>query len=265
MGHLLVVVLVTLLLKHAAATSPALDTTLPTAAMPTYYPDPEGMLTGICELCGYSIDFCAHALTNLPRRPTFTPETFLEHPEWPGDEFVQLPVLPPEPEPELQLTPDYTYGQPLRDDYVRQLNENATTIQPSTIQIHIEGTYTPGDRISPPPSRRAQRREAPRPGGYPCQYNGCRKAFDRRCDLNRHQKTHQSRSERPHKCSICNEGFLYPKDRSRHERTHGQSPTPSVVLFCEVPGCNNVDGFSRKDNLLRHQRKQHPNYVSLSN
>ncbi|KAH8643353.1 hypothetical protein IG631_00816 [Alternaria alternata] len=51
-------------------------------------------------------------------------------------------------------------------------------------------------------------------------------------------------------------GFLYPKDLRRHLPTHND---PSLVVaikhYCPYPGCDNLDGFSRKDNLLRHQRK----------
>jgi hypothetical protein len=30
------------------------------------------------------------------------------------------------------------------------------------------------------------------------------------------------------------------------------------MLHCDVVGCDNVTGFSRRDNLMRHQRNQHP-------
>lgn len=32
------------------------------ASMESFYPDPEGMLSGICVVCGISMDFCSHRL-----------------------------------------------------------------------------------------------------------------------------------------------------------------------------------------------------------
>jgi len=95
-----------------------------------------------------------------------------------------------DPEPELPPPAPYFVEadrQPLVDRVVRRLNENRTTVQPSTIQIHVEGTYNPGDRldaVSRAGSRRPpHRRHAPRPGGFPCALDGCVKTFDRSCDL----------------------------------------------------------------------------------
>ena len=60
---LLVAVLLALLFDTAAATSPLMDPTMP--AMPAltepFYPDPDGMLAAICELCGISMEVCMHA------------------------------------------------------------------------------------------------------------------------------------------------------------------------------------------------------------
>lgn len=76
--------------------------------------------------------------------------------------------------------------------------------------------------------------------------------------LSRHQKQHLGRSERPHPCPDCDEGFLYPKDLHRHQRKHADQPFAQVTFFCPYPDCRSRGGFSRRDNLLRHQRKQHP-------
>jgi hypothetical protein len=76
--------------------------------------------------------------------------------------------------------------QPLMNEHLRNIDANETTVQPTTIQAHIEEIYTPGDRL---PSRRpgsrkaAHRRQAPRPGGFLCTVEGCDKAFDRQCEL----------------------------------------------------------------------------------
>ncbi|KAF1976142.1 hypothetical protein BU23DRAFT_565845 [Bimuria novae-zelandiae CBS 107.79] len=261
---LVVALLLALFFDTAAATSPVMDPTMP--AMPAltepFYPDPEGMLAAICELCGISVDMCMHAQVQrhyqIQHQPTFTPDMFYEHPDWPSNDT--LAVHDPAPEP-VQI-PFYPFDEHARrlllDANVRQLEDNATTVQPSTVQMHVEDTYTPGDRLASTPRRPGHKRQAPRPRGFPCAFEGCGKTFDRSCDLKRHQKTHLGRSERPHKCSFCPEGFLYPKDRNRHERTHDQSTSSQTPIFCcPVPGCTNP-GFSRRDNLLRHQRKQHP-------
>jgi uncharacterized Zn-finger protein len=73
----------------------------------------------------------------------------------------------------------------------------------------------------------------------------------------RHRKTHLGSFERPHRCDICHEGFLYPKDLNRHQKKHIEHRSAQMTFFCPYPGCNNAVGFSRRDNLLRHQRKQH--------
>jgi hypothetical protein len=87
------------------------------------------------------------------------------------------------------LTPLLAYvvesrTQSLMNENVRYINANETTIQPATVQAHIEDIYTPGDRIGKPSCKKApHRRQAPRSGGYPCTYDGCEKTFDRACEL----------------------------------------------------------------------------------
>jgi hypothetical protein len=75
--------------------------------------------------------------------------------------------------------------------------------------------------------------------------------------VSRHRKTHLGSSERPHLCDLCNEGFLYPKDLARHQKKHIAQPSDKNTFYCLVPGCNNIEGFSRSDNLLRHHRNRH--------
>ncbi|KAF2877341.1 hypothetical protein BDV95DRAFT_143226 [Massariosphaeria phaeospora] len=264
---LVVTLLLTLLLEPATASSFGMDHTLAQAPVESYYSDPDGILDAVCQICGASVGYCAHVLTNPPRRaPTFTAGTFYDHPQWPRDALSDLDVLP---EPELlahSYPMVYNGRQPLREDLLQQLNEDATTIRPSTIIYHLEDTYNPGDRLAASAAespRLPGRRQPPSPGGFPCTVASCPRTFDRSCDRKRHLKTHLDRSERPHKCEVCHEGFLYPKDRNRHQRTHSRSSSPQATLYCPHPGCNNIDGFSRRDNLMRHQRKKH-NHVLRS-
>lgn len=110
---------------------------------------------------------------------------FYYHPEWPAD----LPVFDePERAPEPPAYPPEAGRQPLVDENVRQLDNNETRIRLSTVQMHVEDIYTPGDRRLEAASRAARRpphkRQAPRVGGFPCTIEGCgAKPFDRSCDL----------------------------------------------------------------------------------
>lgn len=92
------------------------------------------------------------------------------------------PELEPEPQLPLFAEPD---RQPLVNEIVRQLNDNATTVQPTTVQMHVEDTYTPGDRLQAARARRrpSHRRQPLIEGGFPCTYQGCGKTFNRSCDL----------------------------------------------------------------------------------
>ena len=76
--------------------------------------------------------------------------------------------------------------QPLINENVRYINANETTVQPDTVQAHIEDTYNPGDRLQDgrPGSRKAaSKRQTPRVNGYPCNADGCERTFDRACEL----------------------------------------------------------------------------------
>jgi hypothetical protein len=63
---LVLALLLVFLLGQAVATSPGVDPSLSPSPMGSFYPDPDGMLDAICELCGISIDYCAHALVGYP-------------------------------------------------------------------------------------------------------------------------------------------------------------------------------------------------------
>ena len=89
----------------------------------------------------------------------------------------------------VDLAPIFAYlsennKQQLMNESIRTINANETTIQPETVQAHIEDTYTPGDRLPKPrKTSHTGRRQAPRSRGYPCRYEGCEKTFDRACEL----------------------------------------------------------------------------------
>jgi hypothetical protein len=98
-----------------------------------------------------------------------------------------------------------------------------------------------------------------------CDHEGCKREFDQRADLLRHQRTHTDESERPHKCAQCEKSFLYPKDLKRHQATHLDSKDDDKPSFhCEVASCEygpGKQGFSRKDGMIRHMRRFHPEVI----
>jgi uncharacterized Zn-finger protein len=100
---------------------------------------------------------------------------------------------------------------------------------------------------------------------YPCDYSGCERVFERRVDLSRHQRTHLDPSDRPHKCTQCKQSFLYPKDLIRHKATHLDNEDDDKPSFhCEVASCDygpGKQGFSRKDGMIRHMRRFHPDVI----
>lgn len=57
---LVVILLFALLFDTAAATSPVIDPTLSAPPMESFYPDPEGILTAICDLCAFPLNICVH-------------------------------------------------------------------------------------------------------------------------------------------------------------------------------------------------------------
>ncbi|KAF1940453.1 hypothetical protein EJ02DRAFT_406615 [Clathrospora elynae] len=250
-------VLLAVLLEPVAATSPIMAYKMPNAPLDMLYSECEDLFNPLCELCVIPFLQCMHAIPQAP----YVAVSMLYN----ESELFHMPVFGHQ-QTQDDLAPIYEYvkeaeRRPLNNEHLRCMDADETTVQPTTVQAHIEDTYTPGDRLETrrPGSRKAaHRRQAPRAGGFPCDVEGCDRAFDRQCELNRHQKTHLDRSERPHRCSMCNQGFLYPKDLTRHQRQHIDQPSVQVTFFCSHPGCGKIDGFSRRDNLLRHQRKQHP-------
>lgn len=76
--------------------------------------------------------------------------------------------------------------QLLAGNTFQRINHNATTVQPVTVQAHIDDTYLPGCRQPTSPAESQcgpQRRQAPRKNGFACNVEGCNKAFDRNCEL----------------------------------------------------------------------------------
>ncbi|KAF2729332.1 hypothetical protein EJ04DRAFT_502516, partial [Polyplosphaeria fusca] len=207
-------------------------------SLQSWYPDPDNLLSSLCEICGNSVELCGgHGRLTAPRRaPTFTADMFYSHPDWPQEDDLALPDA------------NHSDLQYLTQENEHMLNCSAEIIEADTVQAHVQDTYLPGDYIA----RRHQLKEH----RFPCPYEKCDKVFRRKVELNRHSKTHLTNLRHPYKCPECDQGFFYPKDLWRHERVH--IVDPPATCYCHVVGCANLTGFRRRDNLLRHYRKVHP-------
>ncbi|KAF2018531.1 hypothetical protein BU24DRAFT_99075 [Aaosphaeria arxii CBS 175.79] len=139
--------------------------------------DPGDLLINMCDLCSLPYDQCIHSLTTTSGASNFEYDTFPEHPFPRGPHSLEDPLLS-----------------------IFSLRQQ-TTMEPPTVQAHVEDTYTlrdgllvsheldvysPGDRALGTNSRTtptSQRIQAPLPGGFPCTAEGCKRIFERICDL----------------------------------------------------------------------------------
>ncbi|KAF3042567.1 hypothetical protein E8E11_008098 [Didymella keratinophila] len=256
-SRLTIVVLFTLCLQPAAAASPAMDSSYLMPSMEQFYADFDGTLR--CLECAFAYIDCACVLSQSSSSYFSLPSNESSFYELPTTNGYTSQVDLTEVMNFVNDSPQFPV-----DDSFNYINANATTVQPVTVQAHVDDTYLPGCRRPASPAESQcgpQRRQAPRKNGFACSVEGCNKAFDRNCELNRHLKVHLGRNERPHRCT-CGEGFLYPKDLARHQRKHVKQAAAKVIFYCHVPGCTNTEGFSRRDNLLRHHRRQHEGIAS---
>jgi len=90
---------------------------------------------------------------------------------------------------------------------------------------------------------------------YACGHLGCGLRFERRSELNSHQRKHVMKHERPHKCDACDHTFMFAKDLARHQRTHEKS-------LCPVPECDHTS--TRRAVRDRHMIDVHGRRKSIS-
>jgi hypothetical protein len=63
--QLVLALLLALLLEPATAANPVMDVTLPVTPLDAFYSSTDGILPSLCEICGISLDYCAHALVRF--------------------------------------------------------------------------------------------------------------------------------------------------------------------------------------------------------
>lgn len=73
-----------------------------------------------------------------------------------------------------------------------------------------------------------------------------------------HEKSHGRSDDRPFKCEICDRGFLWQKDLTRHMPKHSGKKD----FVCPVDWCDK--SYTRRDNMVRHHDDVHPEIPPLS-
>jgi len=64
MGNLVFILFfLSLLLDIVLAQSPPLDPAMTAGPGESFYPDPEGILISLCDICGISINYCLHKIS----------------------------------------------------------------------------------------------------------------------------------------------------------------------------------------------------------
>ena len=67
--------------------------------------------------------------------------------------------------------------------------------------------------------------------GYPCQFQGCFKLFDRVSERRKHEQAHQLAFTNRFQCTQCPKGFRYPKDLKRHQKVHERPAATSADVL----------------------------------
>ncbi|MCJ1267727.1 hypothetical protein MMC22_007613 [Lobaria immixta] len=119
-------------------------------------------------------------------------------------------------------------------------------------------SYNPGP---PRPSSGARKKHSARDSTTrstaPFNCPNCQKRFSRRCERNKHVKTHT----RTFRCEIpdCpSSGFYRLRDLNRHVSSCHKNVGQDTKFYCTIQDCAYATkGFPRKDNCKRHIREQH--------
>lgn len=115
-----------------------------------------------------------------------------------------------------------------------------------TYQDYLEhkGTHSELARL---PATKKPYKQAVRPKLHECTYGGCKQAFAKELDLQRHARVHSG--DKPFECTHCNMGFTQKYRLTTHLRGH-TGEKPFSCKFCEKT-------FTRGDALQSHVSKIH--------
>lgn len=123
---------------------------------------------------------------------------------------------------------------------------------------HSPVNYPSPQNPGSPASVSAGPSSPPRSSGYYCSYSSCsnRGPYQRKCDLNKHEKQHT----RNHICPFAEMGCTTPafpneKDRRRHIAAKHEKSKDFQCMACKDLG--KMTFFNRKDNMRDHERRVH--------
>ncbi|KAJ3231525.1 hypothetical protein HDU81_003710 [Chytriomyces hyalinus] len=130
-------------------------------------------------------------------------------------------------------------------DVAMQSYSTETLNVEATTPFAMDQTQSPEQAITTTqPSQRT-----PKKGSSNLQCETCGKQFNRRYNLNTHEKTHLLNRPRDFTCLECGKQFIRIHDLERHNVTHDVNQWKQ----CGRRGCPKK--FARTDALKRHQRK----------
>ncbi|EPE07258.1 c2h2 transcription factor [Ophiostoma piceae UAMH 11346] len=169
------------------------------------------------------------------------------------------------PSPDPSSSPFVYYPSANMFEVGLQSSPDINTVDPASPVHLLAPTPSHAHPKSSVCSPASSMRSTPTAGQYPVTYaatpsskkkvcDTCKKAFNRRCDLNRHNKTH----ERPFKCQ--SEGCEYqtrgfPTDQERKRHLNDRHSDAPVIYDCTWEGCNYSS--KRESNLKQHKEKAH--------
>lgn len=95
-------------------------------------------------------------------------------------------------------------------------------------------------------------------GERPYRCGECGKRFGQKSHLNRHLKIHSN--QKIHICKICSHAFVQKCNLSSHMIVHTREKGDDLPrpFHCKIDGC--LSTYTRKAGLIRHRRKEHPDY-----
>lgn len=166
-------------------------------------------------------------------------------------------------------TPGFRFQNPQNPP---QAPQAATSLQPYSLTptpSQRRRVRRPRSRISPV-SQRPSSSHTPAASvlrAYICDRDDCSAAFEDAQGLRHHNRNaHTQADQRPYPClePNCEKRFMYPKDLTRHRRTHRNAATVSPTgtheerHYCRFRRCKYATrGFDRKDHFDRHMASVH--------